>query len=97
MGLKIDVRVQRLSDYPVSISTVKHGNCPSEYGQIRENVGLLRCWITEVPQYSLSNNIDVAYVLGYVCKSSVNQLIASALYVCRSLSGLCGRNVQLID
>ena len=33
----------------MSISTVKHGDCPSENGQIRENVGLLRCWITEAP------------------------------------------------
>ena len=33
------VRLQRLSDYPVSLSTVKHGDCPSEHGQIREKVG----------------------------------------------------------
>ena len=39
MGLKIDVRLQRLSDYPVLLSTVKHGDCPSD-GQIRENVGV---------------------------------------------------------
>ena len=45
------VRLQRLSDYPVFLSTVKHGECFSEYGQVRENVGLLRCWITEVSLY----------------------------------------------
>ena len=50
-----DVRLQRLSDYPVSLSTVKHGDCPSESGQIRENVGLLRCWITEVLLYKDRN------------------------------------------
>ena len=49
MGLNIDVRIQRLSDHPVLLSTVKHGDCTSEYGQISENVGLLRCWITEAP------------------------------------------------
>jgi hypothetical protein len=56
MGLEVRVRVQRLSDYPVSLSTVKHGDCPSESGQIRENVGLLRCWITEVPLYIRKNS-----------------------------------------
>ena len=40
MGLKFDVRLQWLSDYPVRLSTVKHGECISEYGRIRENVGL---------------------------------------------------------
>ena len=40
MGLKLDVRLQRLSDYPVLHSTVKHGECISEQGRIRENVGL---------------------------------------------------------
>ena len=49
MGLKIDVRLQRLSDCPVFLSTVKHGDCPSECGQIRENVGLLNGWISGVP------------------------------------------------
>ena len=33
------------------LSTVKHGDCPLEYGQTRENVGLQRCWITEVLDY----------------------------------------------
>ena len=42
VGLTIDVRLQRLSDYPVLHSTVKHGDCISEYGRIRENVGLQR-------------------------------------------------------
>ena len=46
--------MQRLSDYPVFLSTVKHGDCPSEHGQIRENVGLLRCRITEVVRLSRS-------------------------------------------
>ena len=30
------VRLQRLSDYPVFLSTVKHGDCVSGYGQTRE-------------------------------------------------------------
>ena len=30
---------------------VKHGDCPSESGQIIENVGVLRCWILEAPLY----------------------------------------------
>ena len=30
MGLKLDVRLQRLLDYPVIHSTVKHGECISE-------------------------------------------------------------------
>ena len=59
LGLKIDVRVQRLSDYPVSLSTVKHGDCPSVNGQTGENVGLLRCWITEVPLYRTCFNVCV--------------------------------------
>ena len=33
----------------VLLSTAKHGDCFSAYGQIRANVGLLRCWTTEVP------------------------------------------------
>ena len=37
------VRLQRLSDYQVFLSTVKHGDCPTEYGLIRGNVGLPRC------------------------------------------------------
>ena len=52
MEHKIDVRLQRLADYPVLLSTVKHGDCPSECSQIRENVGLKRCRITEVSLYS---------------------------------------------
>ena len=34
------VRLQRLSDYSVLLSTVKHGICTSEYGQITEVVRL---------------------------------------------------------
>ena len=31
------------------VRSVKHDNWSSEYGPIRESVGLLRCWITQVP------------------------------------------------
>ena len=32
-------------------STVKHSGCPSKDGQVRANVGLSRCWISEAPLY----------------------------------------------
>ena len=44
--------VVRLSSASSYVYVVQHGDCRSEYGQIRENVGLLRCWITEVPLYA---------------------------------------------
>jgi hypothetical protein len=38
-GIKIGVQVKRLLNYPVLCSTVEWRDCPSEYAQIRENVG----------------------------------------------------------
>ena len=32
-------------DYQVDLSTVYYDDCTSQYGQIRENVGLLKYWI----------------------------------------------------
>ena len=55
-------RCQRLSEYPVFLSTVKHGDCTSECGQIRENVGLLKYWITDVPLYSDTACYTVTYI-----------------------------------
>ena len=42
-GLKfiIHVRLQRLSEYPVFLSTVKRGDCPSLWLDYRGNVGFL--------------------------------------------------------
>ena len=47
-GPQMVVRLQRLSDYQVFLSVVNIGDCLSECDRIRENVGLLRCRITEV-------------------------------------------------
>ena len=35
--LRTDVRLQRLSDYPVFLSTVEHGECISEAGKISDS------------------------------------------------------------
>ena len=49
MSHKVDIRLQRLSDYPMYFGIVKHVGCSSEYGQTRDNLDLMRCRITEVP------------------------------------------------
>ena len=41
MGNKKGVGLQRLLDYRVTLSILKHGDYPSEYGQFKENVGLI--------------------------------------------------------
>ena len=50
--------IQRLSDYPVFLSTVTHGPCASEYGQIRENVGLLKSGLQQLSDYQVLCSAD---------------------------------------
>ena len=74
----VDVRLQRLSDYPVFLSTVKHGDCPSDYGQIRENVGLFRFWIKKFPLYLVSTHSGtfiIRHPLGNIKRCWISRLL----------------------
>ena len=46
-GNQNNVRLQRLSDYPVFLSIIKHGDCLSEYMVRLENVA----WSIEMLEY----------------------------------------------
>ena len=73
----MDVRLQRLSDYPVFLGTVKHGDCGSECGKIRENVGQLqRCQITEVRLH-----INVTYIRTGKCTEV--KCYHTCMYTCK--------------
>ena len=45
------------------LTTLKYGDCTSYNGQIRENVGLLRCRIREVSLYVVATPVYVSTVL----------------------------------
>ena len=92
-GFKPGIRFWKLLDYQVILCIViMYGNYPSEYVWIRENVGLLRCGITEVPLYTRKHHLHWYFLY---CPHLHTIPVVCLMYVCMYIHVPCTMRTHL--